>query len=347
METKTKISLKSLSYSELVNLVLECGYPKFRADQIYTWMYQHNAQTFEKMTNLPKQLREYLETSYSLSSLSILNIQKSKDGTRKYLMQLEDGLLVETVGIPSHNKQRLTVCFSTQVGCAMQCDFCATGKEGFSRNLLPGEICDQILLVQNDFGSRVTNVVGMGQGEPFLNFKNVQKALTILNDPKGLAIGARHITISTCGIIPQIESFSKISEQYTLAISLHSAIQETRDKLMPKVTCYPLSSLKMALLNYIKATDRRVTLEYAMINGVNDTEEHLNALIDFCRNLLCHINLIQLNEISDAIYKPSDNATLNHWITTLNECHIETTLRRSKGSDISAACGQLKNSLAK
>ncbi len=343
MNTFTKKSLKSYSYNELINLLSQYNVPKFRAKQLYEWLYLHHVSTFDEMTNLPKALRDTLANDYSLSNSTIIDTQKSKDGTRKYLIQLEDGYLVETVGIPSQNGQRLTVCFSTQVGCPMQCAFCATGKEGFTRNLLPGEICDQILLVQDDFQKRVTNIVGMGQGEPFLNYDNTLKALEIINDPKVIGIGARHITLSTCGIIPKIHEFSNVKEQFTLAVSLHSAIQSTRDSLMPKVSQYNLEELKDSLVAYVEATGRRVTLEYAMMRGVNDTNEHLKALIAFCSGLLCHVNLIPLNEIPDSEYLPSTTETEKHWIDTLESHHIETTLRNSKGSDIAAACGQLKN----
>ncbi len=343
MNTFTKKSLKSYSYNELINLLSQYNVPKFRAKQLYEWLYLHHVSTFDEMTNLPKALRDTLANDYSLSNSTIIDTQKSKDGTRKYLIQLEDGYLVETVGIPSQNGQRLTVCFSTQVGCPMQCAFCATGKEGFTRNLLPGEICDQILLVQDDFQKRVTNIVGMGQGEPFLNYDNTLKALEIINDPKVIGIGARHITLSTCGIIPKIHEFSNVKEQFTLAVSLHSAIQSTRDSLMPKVSQYNLEELKDSLVAYVEATGRRVTLEYAMMRGVNDTNEHLKALIAFCSGLLCHVNLIPLNEIPDSEYLPSTTETGKHWIDTLESHHIETTLRNSKGSDIAAACGQLKN----
>lgn len=343
MKTIAKKSLKSYSYDELITLLSDYNVPKFRAKQLYEWLYLHHATSFDDMTNLPKLLRSTLREDFSLSNSAIVDIQESKDGTRKYLIQLEDGYLVETVGIPSQNEQRLTVCFSTQVGCPMKCSFCATGKEGFTRNLLPGEICDQILLVQEDFKKRVTNVVGMGQGEPFLNYDNTLKALEIINDPRVIGIGARHITISTCGIIPKIDQFSKVQEQFTLAVSLHSAIQSTRDQLMPKVAQYSLKDLKEALKTYTITSGRRVTLEYAMMKDINDSEEHLQALINFCDGLLCHVNLIPLNEIPDSDYQPSSLKTLNHWINTLNSSHIETTLRNSKGSDIAAACGQLKN----
>lgn len=297
------------------------------------------------MTNLPKKFREQLELEHPLHTPTILDKQVSKDGTRKYLVRFSDGACAETVAIPSKTDNRLTVCFSTQIGCAMACDFCATGKESFVRNLLPGEIVDQILLAQEDMGRRVTNVVGMGQGEPFLNYQNVLDALHILNDQNGIAIGARHISISTCGILPGIKKLSQEAEQFTLAVSLHSARQEVRDILMPKVAQYPLPELKKTLSAYIQSTKRRVTFEYIMIDRVNDQKEDLAALIDFCKGLLCHINLIPINSVQGSPYQPSSRKTVNKWVEDLTNLGIETTVRDSRGSDIAGACGQLKQVL--
>ncbi len=340
------ISLNSLSRNQLLALAQEAGQPAFRGKQLYEWVYIHQAQYFEEMSNLPKSFRHSLEKNFSLYQPRVFHCARSKDGTRKYIFQLEDGALIESVGIPSGTKnERLTVCFSTQVGCAMQCAFCATAKEGFTRNLTIGEIVCQVLLVQKDFGQRVTNVVGMGQGEPFLNYDNVLEALRILNDPKGIAIGARHITLSSCGILQGIQRFAQEPEQFTLAISLHSAIQAKRDKLMPSVSSQPLDALKKALMMYREATNRRITLEYLLIKGVNDGPEDLTALVEFCRGLLCHVNILPLNDISDSPWKPSGQAVANHWISTLMSKDIEASIRQSRGSDIDAACGQLKNSL--
>lgn len=225
----------------------------------------------------------------------------------------------------------------------MACDFCATGKEGFTRSLLADEMVDQIITVQNDFGHRVTNVVAMGQGEPFLNYDELIKVLRILNDPQGMKIGARHITVSTCGIIDGIRKFAEEPEQFTLAISLHSAIQEKRDDLMPKVANQPLDKLKDALKEYVKKTGRRITLEYVLIKGVNDQTEDLGQLASFCKDLLCHVNLLPMNKVEGLPYKPSPKATAAFWKESLEKRHIETTLRISRGKDIKGACGQLKS----
>lgn len=277
----------------------------------------------------------------------LYNRRVSKDGTRKYLFQLHDGQLVETVAIPSRSgKDRLTVCFSTQVGCAMGCVFCATGHEGFTRNLGFGEIVYQILLAEDDMGMRVSNLVGMGQGEPFLNLDNVLDALLVLNNPKGIGIGARKITISTCGAIPGIRRFQEVKQQFTMAISLHSAIQSKRDQIMPRSRKWPLDQLKESLIEYLDQTDRRITFEYLLIGGFNDGEEDLRALVRYCDGLLCHINLLNMNQIEGSPFRPASKKAVNHWLTALNDAGIETTLRASRGADIEGACGQLKNSLS-
>lgn len=321
----------------------ELGQPSFRAQQLTEWLYQRHASSYDEMTNLPAALRAALSERFPLTTPEIMNRQVSRDGTRKYLIEFDDGIRVETVAIPSRGGDRLTVCFSTQAGCAIGCAFCATGREGFARNLTPGEIVDQVLIAQDDMGKRVTNVVGMGQGEPFLNYDNTMAALRILNNKKGLEIGARHISVSTCGILPGIERFSEEPEQFTLAVSLHAAHQGVRDLLMPNVARFKLGNLKSALQEYIAKTNRRVTLEYIMIDGVNDADEDLKALQKFCANLLCHVNLIPINAIEGSVFQPSEPETINRWLNAIQKKGTEATLRDSRGSDIDGACGQLKN----
>ncbi len=336
--------IKSYSSQELNELLKSYGQPPFRANQLVQWLYQRGVSSYNDMTDFPKALRQQLADNHPLFIPSIEDKQVSSDGTRKYLLSYHDGSLVETVGIPSG--ERLTVCFSTQIGCPMGCVFCATGKEGFTRNLSVGEIIDQILVVQSDFGKRVTNLVGMGQGEPFLNYDAVVSALDIINSKKGLGIGARKITLSTCGILDGIRKFSEIREQYTLAVSLHSARQDVRDTIMPHVSSQPLSTLHKELLSYIEKTKRRVTFEYTLISGLNDQQEDLEALLQFCRGLLCHVNLIRLNDTPDSLFYPSSQSTMYEWKDILERNGIETTIRISKGSDIFGACGQLKNARA-
>lgn len=345
-------SIYAYNISEISALLAELKQPRFRTKQLITWLYRDNVQSYDEMTNLPTSLRQELAKLYPLRPLSIVNKQVSKDGTRKYVFACDETTQVEAVGIPSfaqkntHNEPKhLTVCFSTQAGCAMQCAFCATGEEGLTRNLSSGEMVAQILAVQNDFGCRVTNIVSMGQGEPFQNYDAVLDALRYVNSKDGLQIGARHITLSSCGILPGIQKLSNEPEQFTLAVSLHSAVQSTRDYLMPRCKNMPLENLKEELLVYTTKTGRRVSFEYLMIDSLNDTEQHLEALISFCENLLCHINLIPLNHIEGSRFNPSNPKTLAYWVTTLQSHGKECTIRYSRGSDIDGACGQLKNKI--
>ena len=332
--------IKAYSLEGLEELVKDAGLPRFRSNQLATWLYGKYAKSYDEMTNLPLTMREQFQSLYPLNNAAVIETLESRDGSQKYLLEYPDGVLAETVALPS-NDGRLTVCCSSQAGCAMACDFCATGKGGFKRNLLIGEIVDQISLVQEKFGDRVTNVVVMGQGEPFANYENILAALRILNHPKLHNIGARHITISTCGIIPGISRFAEEPEQFTLAVSLHSANQSVRDKLMPGVRKFKLDDLRKSLLIYIGKTNRRVSFEYALMQGINDSETALHELIDYCRGMLCHVNLIPLNNIPNSAYKPSPSSLMSKWQNTLESAGISATIRQSRGSDISGACGQL------
>lgn len=332
--------IRLLDLEELQNLVKELGQPAFRAKQLNEWIHEKNACSFDEMTNLPVAMREKLSERFSFNVPVELVKQVSKDGSRKYLLQFADGVSVETVGMPNRNK--LAVCISSQAGCAMGCAFCATGLAGLSRSLTAQEMVDQVLHVSRDFGERVTSVVFMGQGEPFANFDATIDALRALNDLDGLAIGARHLTVSTCGVIPGIRRFAELPEQFTLAISLHSAVQGTRNQLMPGVKKYTLPRLHEAIQLYVEKTGRRPTYEFAMIDGINDTNPEMQALIDFCAGTLCHVNLIQLNNIPDSPFRPSPIEKVETLQRRLTMHGVETTIRNSRGSDIDAACGQLK-----
>lgn len=332
--------IRLLDLEELQNLVKELGQPAFRAKQLNEWIHEKNVCSFDEMTNLPVAMREKLSERFSFNVPVELVKQVSKDGSRKYLLQFADGVSVETVGMPNRNK--LAVCISSQAGCAMGCAFCATGLAGLSRSLTAQEMVDQVLHVSRDFGERVTSVVFMGQGEPFANFDATIDALRALNDPDGLAIGARHLTVSTCGVIPGIRRFAELPEQFTLAISLHSAVQGTRNQLMPGVKKYTLPRLHEAIQLYVEKTGRRPTYEFAMIDGINDTNPEMQALIDFCAGTLCHVNLIQLNNIPDSPFRPSPIDKVETLQRRLTMHGVETTIRNSRGSDIDAACGQLK-----
>lgn len=341
----TKQDIKALSHEELEELVVSWGYPKYRAGQIEDWVYKRGASIISNLDNIPKELRSQLEENFFIGTLELVDRQVSQDGTRKYLFRLPDGLLVEAVGIPSPDKSRLTVCFSSQVGCPMGCTFCATGRSGFTRNLTSGEMYDQVKRVGDDFGMRVTNAVCMGQGEPFLNYDAVLKALRRMNSKKGLGIGARHITVSTCGLLDGIERFSQEPEQFTLAISLHSALQDSRDELMPGTQGVSLEELKDAIKTYGDMTKRRPSLEYAPILGINDDDEHIDALVDFCKGMLCHVNLIPLNPIGDenddeGLSIPSNN--MASFVQALEDNGIEHSVRKSRGKEIDGACGQLR-----
>lgn len=342
-----KRDIKSLNHNELFSVITdELNLPKFRVRQIEEWLWVHNAKSFDEITSLSKKQRAALSERFYISSPRVAYKQTSVDGTRKFLIEFDDGVSVESVGIPSRDGSRLTVCFSTQAGCAMKCKFCATGWGGFTRNLTSNEMFDQVRLVGEDFGQRVTNVVAMGQGEPFADYESSIEALRRMNNDVGLGIGARHITVSTCGIINRIYDFTEEPEQFTLAVSLHSAIQETRDALMPGVASQPLTKLRKALIHYGARTGRRPSLEYALMDQVNDSDSDLNALIEFCHGMLCHVNLIPLNPI-----KKSDDASQQHIMdpsprlrdfeAALNESGINVSIRDSRGSDIDGACGQL------
>jgi len=344
--------IRTYPLAQIAQLCEQEGLPRFRAQQLIDWLYLKGAMSYDHMTNLPKAMRQTFAERYPLAPVEVVDKQVSADGTRKYVFAFADGTRVEAVGIPSRatgadgKPKHLSVCFSTQAGCAMGCAFCATGEAGLERNLSSGEMITQVLLVQQDFDLRVSNLVSMGQGEPFQNYENTLEALRFFNSEKGFGIGARHITISTCGIPDGIRKLSDEPEQFTLAVSLHAARQQVRDVLMPRCTNLPLDRLKDELLTYVEKTGRRVSLEYLMIDGANDTAEDLEALKNYCQGLLCHINLIPINAVSHSAWQPSSKATQQLWVKELAAAHKEATIRDSRGADIDGACGQLKNKLA-
>lgn len=314
-----KVSFNNLRFEELRVFLEKNKQPSYRLEQILEWAYGRDVDDFSLMTNLPKDLISKLTETFVITNPQLHSSQLSSDGTKKYVLEMQSGVedenpvFVECVAIPSlkESSNKLTICISSQAGCPMACEFCATGQQGFVRNLRCGEIVQQVLFIQNDLKMKVSNVVVMGQGEPFLNFENLTDALDIINNPKIIGIGARKITVSTCGIIPGIDKFSKIEKQYGLAISLHSAIQEKRNQIMPGVKNYTLDKLKDSIENYIAKTNRRPTFEYLLINNVNDTQEDLNALINFCEGMLCHVNLIKFNDVNGSKFKASSNAVVD------------------------------------
>lgn len=338
--TSRTLDLHEVTHGQLLELMAELGQPSFRAKQIEEWVWERNVTSPDEMTNLPKSLRAELAARVASDGTREVARQVSEDGSRKYLLRLTDGVTVECVGMPSGPK--LAVCVSTQAGCAMGCLFCATGGAGFVRNLTTGEIYEQVMHVRDDFGSRVTSVVLMGQGEPFMNYDASLAALRRLNSPDGAGIGARHLTVSTCGIIPQIKRFANEPEQFTLAVSLHSAVQKTRNMLMPGVKRYSLIHLYEVMGEYVDKTGRRPTYEYALIDGVNDTDNELESLCDFCRGNLAHVNIITLNEVKGSPLRPSTPGRAEEFVRRLGEVGVEATIRNSRGADIDAACGQLR-----
>lgn len=339
MSSGARADIASLDAAGLTVVLGELGQPAFRRGQIIAWLYARLVGSFNEMTDLPASLRTALAERFTLAHPALVERQQSADGTRKYLWRLSDGVLVESVGIPSGD--RLTVCFSTQAGCAMGCTFCATGRGGFVRDLLPGEIAWQVALVAADFGTRASNAVAMGQGEPFNNYDATLGGLRLMNAKEGLGIGARHLTISTCGVIPGIEALAREPEQFTLAVSLHSAVQATRDRIMPGVRRWPLAALQATLIDYTQRTGRRPTLEFALIASENDTPAEVAALVAFARGWMCHVNLIPVNPVEGTGAGRPMDARVAEVAAALSEAGVETSVRVERGTDIDAACGQL------
>lgn len=332
--------LSGLKLNELEKMMEELGATKFRAKQIHNWIYAKSVSTIDEMTNLSKDFREDLKKIANVTETKIKLKQVSSDGTIKYLVEFPDGECVETVLMRFDNRANLTACVSCQVGCAVNCSFCATGKGGFKRNLTYQEILEQVLTIQRDTGLKVTNVVFMGQGEPLLNLQNVLKALEIFNDD--FQIGARRITISTSGIIPKIYELAESELQSTLAISLHAPNHKLRAELMPIENKYPIEELKKALLNYIEKTGRRITIEYILIHGFNDTTECAKELAYFLKDLKCNINLIPYNSVIENDYKKPSNNDIMKFKYLLEHSGKKVTVRLERGADIDAACGQLR-----
>ncbi len=334
------IVLAGLKLTELEALMEELKATKFRAKQIHNWIYAKSVSSIDEMTNLSKDFREKLKSIAVVTDTKIKVKQVSSDGTIKYLVEYPDGECVETVLMRFDNRANLTACVSSQVGCAVNCSFCATGKGGFKRNLTAQEIIEQVLTIQRDTGLKVTNIVFMGQGEPLLNMDNVLKALQIFNDD--FQIGARRITISTSGIIPQINKLAELELQSTLAISLHAPNHELRKTLMPIENKYPIGELKKALLNYVEKTGRRITIEYILIHGFNDTPEIAKELAYFLKDLKCNINLIPYNSVIENDYKKPSGNDIMKFKYLLEHSGKKVTVRLERGADIDAACGQLR-----
>lgn len=332
--------LAGLRLEELEKLMEELGATKFRARQIHNWIYAKSVSSIDDMTNLGKDFREELKKRFVVTDTKIKIKQVSSDGTLKYLIEYPDGECVETVLMRFDNRANLTACVSSQVGCAVNCSFCATGKRGFIRNLSAKEIIEQVLTIQRDTGLKVTNIVFMGQGEPLLNLKNVLEALEIFNSD--FQIGSRRITLSTSGIVPKINELASYELQSTLAISLHAPNHRLRAEIMPIENKYPIDELKKALLNYVEKTGRRITVEYIMIHNFNDTPECAKELAHLLKDLKCNINLIPYNSVNDTKYKKSSNNDIMKFKYLLEHSGKKVTVRLERGADIDAACGQLR-----
>lgn len=333
-------NIKDYELDELKNKMTEIGEKTFRAEQIFKWIYSENVDTIDEMTNISIELRNKLKDNFELKRFKIIEKQKSKDGTIKYLFDLLDGNAIETVLM--EYKYGKTICVSSQVGCKMGCKFCASTGISYIRNLSSGEILEQILKVEKDENTKISNIVFMGIGEPLDNYDNVIKAVKIINDPKGLNIGARHISISTCGLVPKIYKLAEENLQCTLSVSLHSTNNEKRSELMPVNRTYNIQELIKACKYYINKTKRRISFEYALVKGENDSIENSKELAKLLKGMICHVNLIPVNEIKKDGYKKSTNENIMKFRDDLNSRGIVATIRRELGSDIDAACGQLR-----
>jgi 23S rRNA (adenine2503-C2)-methyltransferase len=343
----TKANIKLLYREELAARLNELAEPAYRADQILQWIYEKQADSFDQMSNLPAALRQKLTTSFDLHAVHSLKTRNASDTTEKFLFQLRDHSLIETVLIPAtpgltSSSDRHTVCVSTQVGCAYGCKFCASGLEGVKRHLTAAEIVDQVLQVQRLSGEKVNNIVVMGMGEPLANYDNLMRALKIINAPWGLGIGARKITVSTVGLVPRIKQLADEPMQIRLAVSLHGATDEVREKIMPVNKKYPLKELLAACDYYANTKKRMMTFEYILIDGVNDSLEQAHKLGAIAKRLHAKVNLIPYNPVEGLPWKRPDRDRCKMFQHTLQSHDVTSTLRIEKGTDINAACGQLR-----
>ena len=332
--------IKSMTLEELGQVLKNLGQPAFRAKQVYTWLHK-GVRSYEQMTNLPKQLRDILEENYPVCAPEVVRKQESaKDGTIKYLWRLSDGNCVETVLMRYHYGN--TVCISTEVGCKMGCAFCASTLGGFVRQLQPFEMLDQVLFTQVDSGLPISHIVLMGIGEPLDNYDNVLRFLHLVNSAEGMNISMRHISLSTCGLVPGIDRLAQEKLQLTLSVSLHAPTDEIRNTIMPVNKAYDTQQLLDACRRYYETTGRRISFEYAMIGGVNDTPEAANLLLKRLKGLPAHMNLIPLNHVEESPLKPSTRQAVQRFQKILEDGGIPATVRRTLGSDIDASCGQLR-----
>ena len=331
----------SMTLAELSKAFSSMNIQKFRSKQVYEWLHKHLVSSYDEMSNIPKNLREELSAEFPLYNCSIARKQVSKiDGTVKYLFELHDGDFVESVVMKY--KYGYTICVSSQVGCKMGCAFCASTLGGFKRSLNAGEILSQLYRAQKDIGERISHIVLMGMGEPLDNFDNVMRFLALISDEKGLNISMRNISLSTCGIVPKIEDLLNKKMQLTLSISLHAPSNELRNKIMPINKKYDVDELLGMCRRYASETSRRISFEYSMLSGVNDSDECARLLSSKLKGILCHVNLIPVNEVAESPFKPSTPERIEKFVSILSSNGINVTVRRTLGSDIDASCGQLR-----
>ncbi|MDD4376918.1 MAG: 23S rRNA (adenine(2503)-C(2))-methyltransferase RlmN [Eubacteriales bacterium] len=335
-----KVNLRDLTLPEMVTFINSIGEPKYRAKQVFGWIYKGKTDFWE-MKNLPEVFRHKLAEESYIGGVEAVKVQKSvKDGTRKYLFQLEDGNLIESVFMKY--KYGNSICVSSQAGCRMGCKFCASTIMGLSRNLTAGEMVSQLLEAEKDTGEKINHIVVMGTGEPFDNYENVSKFIKIVNDKNGLGLGMRNITISTCGIVPKIKEFANDFPQVNLAISLHGSNDKLRESMMPINKSYPIESLLSVCREYIKTTGRRITFEYTLVKGKNDGKENAFELANLLKGILCHVNLIPLNKVTETGMDTVEKEIALEFQNILESRGVPTTIRRELGTDIDAACGQLR-----
>ncbi|WP_339699349.1 23S rRNA (adenine(2503)-C(2))-methyltransferase RlmN [uncultured Marixanthomonas sp.] len=340
-----KKDIRALSKQELRDFFVSIGDQAFRGNQVYEWLWNKGIHNFEDMTNISKETRTHLEQNFVINHIEVDSLQKSNDGTIKNAVKLHDGFVVESVLIPT--KSRTTACVSSQVGCSLDCKFCATSRLKRMRNLNPDEIFDQVVAIHKEsllyHDKPLSNIVYMGMGEPLMNYKNVLESVKMITSEEGLGMSPKRITLSTSGVPKMIKKLADDEVKFNLAVSLHSAIQETREQIMPFAKSFTLPDLRESLEYWYAKTNRRITYEYIVWNNINDTEKDVDALVQFCQSVPCKINLIEYNPIDDGEFQQAANSALDMYINKLEKNKIPVTVRRSRGKDIDAACGQLAN----
>ena len=343
--SKSLDDIRSISIESLNHILLKNKFPLYRSKQIKNWTTKIDIKSFDEMLNLPRDLINFLKKNFKLNHAEILSVQKSSDKTVKYAIKLHDGLVIESVLIPSND--RITACVSSQVGCSLDCNFCATSQLKRMRNLEAYEIFDQIMILNkesiNYFSSSISNIVFMGMGEPLLNYKNVIESIDYITSDYGIGISYKKITVSTSGISQMIKKMADDNVKFNLAVSLHSAIEHTRNKIMPFSKSFPIKDLVESLEYWYEKTKRRITFEYLIWNNINDDFNHINALVSICKRIPSKINLIEYNSIGNSNFESADEIWINNYLNILKDNKIPVSIRRSRGKDIQAACGQLAN----